>query len=115
MSWEIGASLGSSPPEVKRKPTFRAHLERGYLPRFRVTILVVVLLVFVVLTLFVVAELVVFVQIVVIVIENEANCKERLRLAGWLAGVSNAVGALGWHAGLSNTAVAFAWSERVFF
>ena len=81
MSWEIGASLGSSHPEVKRKPAFRALLKRGYLPRLGVRILVVVLLVFFVFTLLVVAELVVVQIVVRIVIENEANRKERLRPA----------------------------------
>lgn len=76
LSWKIGASLGSSPPEVKQGKYFRGIPKAGYLPRFGLFIVavlggVVILIVLIA----VVFELVVFVEVVVdiLVVEKEGR------------------------------------------
>ena len=83
LSWEIGASLGSSKPEVKPRPAFSGSRRRRDLPRFGLIVVLVVLVVFVVVEVFVLVDvLVVFVDIVFAVLNVEGERKDGDHEAG---------------------------------
>src|SRR5439155_10149381 len=75
LSWKIGASLGSSKPEVKGCQLFAGRMSAGYLPCFGLVLVVFVILfvVFVVFVVLVVLVLIVWIVIVVVDVIVEPN------------------------------------------
>src|SRR5689334_14932659 len=86
LSWEIGASLGSSLPYVKQTPNFSGVYRVRDLPRFLVLVLIlVILIVFVVaLLLFIKAVVVVSVLIDVVEAEGVHGYEEAVSAAGFI-------------------------------